>query len=59
MMKTQDPSKEPPSPKSELSEAELGAINGGTDAAPKPPGTQSNLLKKISDTESGVVANQK
>ena len=58
-MKTTNPSKDPPSPKGELSEAELGAVNGGTDTAPKPPATQSNQLKKFSDTESGIVANLK
>ncbi len=58
-MKTEGPSKKPAPPQGELSEAELKAVNGGTDSVPKPAGTQSNLSKKISDTDSGIVANLK
>ncbi len=58
-MKTIHPSKQPAPAKGELGEAELEAVSGGTDAAPKPPATQSNLIKNFSDTQTGIIANMK
>jgi hypothetical protein len=59
-MTKQDPQSKPAKSKDELDEAQLSAITGGTDETPKPqPQPQPNLLKKFSDTQSGIIANIK
>jgi hypothetical protein len=59
-MSKQPPLNTPAQSKGELDDAALASVTGGTDAAPTTSTqTQSNLLKKVSDTSSGIVANIK
>jgi len=59
-MTQQKPRTKPEAAEGELGEAALASITGGTDQPPPAPTqTQSNLLKKIGDTSSGIAANIK
>jgi hypothetical protein len=58
-MTTQKPRNPSAQDQDELDEAALSAVAGGTDAEPKPQPTQSNTLKKFSDTTAVIVGNIK